>query len=819
MKTELSYLFETCQILFDNVSGAMTAVNLIHIILFAVIGFIIALVSTCIYKCYKKLLLSLQTFALRYQCNPFRYMYLSCVKTIKKIKSILTKGDSVVTPKRQPKGLVGVIAIDLKSVEGTCLNNGNIKIHFAEDNGDYENRDTRLAENIIKDQCIQIKGYYENLKLPNSRMFKYESIDSSGKIVEQDLCDCFINIYSYDNIQKAIEVVNNDMPTNNAVHFIGDKIGVYGYTIEDGKLKLEIYETDHFTWLVFKEIFKTHKQFFQEVILRINKASEQEKVYLVKLLAFLFSSFGVDIIIEGRDCRKQRKIIISARSGNVESNSKASLHVSVNETFSRTDSKNNSETYSLIECVTRGIEEEIGIPHHLISNDLVKFHDFAIVTDEGEIGLSCHVDLSALMPVEQMLMYPGLDKFLENDELMQLPYFNVSHMDLVRSVDSKRFMRQFYMNTMYDKFSLPWMSFTPLLISRVMLRNIRFSIPVQIILRTILWILSWFIVSWIIIPKLSALLLVEQILGMTVQLMIEAGWNLWNNRTPQKYKFIQPLIAQWGGNVKVLQATGTSAKQIGEVSKELTFDISHIGGTGNVNLNELVLAEAPHCSVRKKKHEDIYTEKPISHYRFKLYDSSATADTLHFISPSIWCEKDKITLVMTFDYEFDNIINENKIKKISFVEELFAKLYISNGGKTLNLNPGFQKNYELLDLFKYENNYFWSCKRPREKDEKYDIYFNISTKYEDKTRRIKSLYDYVLNQIKTSTTNGSLKICVEGDKDVLAQWLCGFTSHRNNLRRISELELYMLQFFLIRNEILLADCECVKPARCCISLR
>jgi hypothetical protein len=135
---------------------------------------------------------------------------------------------------------------------------------------------------------------------------------------------------------------------------------------------------------------------------------------------------------------------LTARSGKIEKNKESSLHVSVNETFSRTDAVENKEQYGLVECVKRGMEEEIGIPQTAIPDSNIKFHDFAIVTDEGEIGLSCFVDLTEVMPVEKMLMYPGQDKFLENEELILMPYFKISHIDLLKSVDSKKYMHQLH---------------------------------------------------------------------------------------------------------------------------------------------------------------------------------------------------------------------------------------------------------------------------------------------------------------------------------------------------------------------------------------
>lgn len=562
---------------------------------------------------------------------------------------------------------------------------------------------------------------------------------------------------------------------------------------------MDIYRTDHFTWQVFKEIFKAEKPFFQEVILRVNKATAIEKKYLVKLLAFLFSSFGIDIIIEGLDCRNKRRIIITARSGKIEKDGKGSLHVSVNETFSRTDSIENKEKYSLIECVRRGIEEEMGIPQTLITEDIIRFHDFAIVTDEGEIGLSCHVNLSDVMPVEKMMMYPGQDKFLENEELIMLPYFKISHLELIKSVDSAKFMRSFYINTMHDRFSMPWMSFTPLLISRVMIRNIRFSIPAQIIVRTVLWAICFMIMAVIYNPTLLSVLVIEQIIGTIPPLVVEAVWVKVKRKSSNPYKFLQPAVAQWYGNAKVVQASGVTHHGAEVIRKGLSFDLSNIATSDPVKVSELELSESPYCSVRRKKIKGTYTEVPISSYKFCAHNPKAEKNTLHFLSTNIWLDTNDTIIDIKFEFKLDEILGERKIVRISFINEVDVTI------NNIDAPTEGLKDYELMDLFTYKENYYWSCVggfKSRAND------FIISDKAMTGYEPVKNFYDHVLKIVKSRTEKkGSVTFRIMGPSQVIEQWLCSFISHRENKRRISELELYMLQFYFIRHDKIFADCE------------
>lgn len=78
--------------------------------------------------------------------------------------------------------------------------------------------------------------------------------------------------------------------------------------------------TDHFTFNVFKSIFKEAgiKDVFQTIIRRVNIVNEIEQRYLVRTMKFLFSSFGIDIIIHGITSDKKRAMLLGLRSGKIE---------------------------------------------------------------------------------------------------------------------------------------------------------------------------------------------------------------------------------------------------------------------------------------------------------------------------------------------------------------------------------------------------------------------------------------------------------------------------------------------------------------------
>ncbi len=795
--------------------------------------------SWAIYSGYKTLLLWMQTYYLRKGITPIDTMVRFCIDIPHRFLRTIIKKEVVYMPKRQPKGLVGVLAVNIQKVNGAIISDDPTElneIYFADKDGDYDKRNTHLGVDKIKEQCQIICRHYSKIgkeiqnDFQDNPLFYYEELDAENNIVRTPLHKKFLQYYTYESIAYYIQKVNREMYTNNAIHFIGDKLGVRDFKFEQNdNLVLEIYKTDHFTWQVFKEIFKANKPFFQEVMLRVNDANLREKKLLVRCLAFVFSSFGVDIIIESQDCKRKRKLIITARSGGIETSQESSLHVSVNETFSRTDYIDDSKKmYGLYECVQRGIHEEIGISCSDIPTEAIKFHDFAIVTDEGEIGLSCHVNLSEHMPVERILMYPGQDKFLENEELLVLPYFNVLHRDLMKSVDSSKFMHQFYRQTLNDRFNMSWMSFTPLLISRVMIRNIKFTLLWQIIWLIIFWAIVYLFV-WKYLPTYH-LTVLEQVWALCLNLIALAVINksLFKRR---KYKFIQPVVAQWLGNVRVVQATGNTYGQ--PVNEGVTLGLSKELISGSViKLSELELAYPPYCAVRVRKEN--YSESPISFFQFKKKGANVLSSHLKFFLLNIATGQSETTVCIRFDFATDVFDGLKKIKKISFGWEIevhvnpdtilpskhdmyIFKSYLKmtnehleslNSNVNIRLPIEFTSHYDLCDLFLYKDNYYWSCIESQiHEKERSCMEFALKDLY-SQSPKVNDFYHAVMEAIKLKNEKqGYIVVSLSGKTEWMERILNKFISHRENKRRISELERYMLQLYFIRKGLLVADCE------------
>ena len=715
-----------------------------------------------------------------------------------------------------PKGLVGILSTTLKEVKDIPANPRMMKIHFATTDESYETRqvitDKSIIERIIKNEIV---AYYDSLTekirekgYDRSQFFYLENENGHKEFI----CDILKDIYSLENVYNAIIQVQSDITKDGSIRFIGDKVGIRGYKLEKGELLLDIYETDHFTFKVFKKIFKDRrfKRIFQEIICRTNKANDNIKLLLVESLAFLFSSFGIDIIIGGRDASGAKKMLVAARSGNIESDNRSTLHVPVNESFSRTDLVEHDQYYSPYHCVLRGIKEELGIPEEICKKTSVSFHDFAIVSDEGEIGLGCYVDFSFVMPLEEARLYPGQDKYLELADILIVPYppFKWS---------PSAYEDYFYKTTGNEKFCMQWQSFTTLLYQRAILRNAEASIPI-----------IWLVDSTIILTLLFLLTNYTQIdLTSTIISLILGGLALFimkrfNNKPVHKLtygEFLKPFVPQWNGDVRVLQSTmhsqivKGSRKETNPIADGIMFGLNSPSGQ-KLKLSDIHLLTPPFCTVRREFVN--FTEYPISFY-YVAEKNGDIGNCLSFIKIPYALSSDDLSLLLTVKTEKGHIVSYNFTKPIhsdiilDFTNTLdekqvntFSKYYRMNKDLLKNvqiasLDENFQKRWFPLDLFNAGNDYFWSVidmEDELEKHDSYDFDFKIGKKTQPR--------DLYMKVIAKNMDRSSFSIRLNGNLKDMETFLCAFTSRNDNRRKMSDLDIYMMQLFLIRIGIVYA---------------
>lgn len=733
--------------------------------------------------------------------------------------------------RKESEGLVGLIDSDFHTVANVKLE-PNEEFHLAYCQDSFEKRKP-IKDDDIPDKCKTICTYYDDLK---DAILSNSNIDQNLFILERSnnrkvhICDYFKQLYSYRVLSYHINKVDKKRATDNTINFIGDKIGIYGFHLDGNKLHLHGYMTDHFTWKVFKSIYQSEsvKNTLKQVIRRINIANPTEKNYIIACLKFLLSSFGIDIIIHGKTATGKRGMLVGLRNGGIEAKGNCKLHVPVNESFSSTDRAEGDATYySLYECARRGIEEELGIRRSLIPSLNILFHDFAIVSDEGEIGLGCQLDLTSIMPLEQSRMYPGQDKFLELKDLIIIPY-------LPFVWDSRKYPKLLYSMTGNDVFCSPWESFTPLLYQRIVVRNSIWSSQRIQLLNTITYLLLIAFLYFLIYEsnqfyRFALSFTLSSIITLVWMLIKHLYTKLIGKLKSKKYSYFNPLISQWGSDVTVIQSTANNIPKDGNpILSNITFGMltdNCQSLSSNVSLTELILTNPPHCSVRSALEFD-NAECPIGFYQvrrledncvpqsnhiyFKIIPFLTTRDSKCQIYFEVRIQNEKISYHFSKDMtDSDYPILEKNANITSDDVTLYSKLYsieesIIKSLDIFSLPEKFKKRYMPFDLFYYKQNYYWSLDVLTPNTEDWLISLKNNHECIIPISNSTNLYE----EIKKRNIRKTASFLLEGTPKNLKNCLVRFITHQQNLKRIIPLDIYILQLsFMRRSEegVVLAD--------------
>lgn len=724
--------------------------------------------------------------------------------------------------KKDTKGLVGILSDKVKKVLPSRVDSsGRGDIFFATRELSYELRQPIRNEAIIRDIREQrIVTYYRELKEIINEKINNRLIDKNLFYIDgKHICDYLSEeVYSISNLMAHISLVADSMQLDNSINFIGDKIGISGYELAKGELTPKVYLSDHFTFKVFKSIFldKKYKECFQVIIRRVNYASEVEKELLVQTLKFLFSSVGIDIVIHGRQANGKKGLLIALRNGGIERCKESKIHVPVNESFSKTDQQENSEMYDLNKCVVRGIEEELGISQDLIESKCkCVFQDFAIVCDEGEIGLACYVDLSDCMPLEQARMYPGQDKYMEIKNLLivDMPKFHV---------DADLYRKLLYQKTKNDLFCENWESFTPLLFQRFFLRTRSLS---NASIQTIKYLTS--VAIFLYIAALCGIMPLTQpgfIVGGALTLLIGLFISVFSksNKIPwdKTFRLFKPLVPQWGGDATVVQSTSAIIDNGLFEGMYIGCSMTASSGSMKKSLNELELIDPPYCKTRKEGTKN-HTEVPISFYKMRVSDSNNHDNRLLFREVpvsygnndmlSVWLSVDIINNrieysftkqieapIVEFNKTFTEAESQSLCKYFSISKDELERYRIARLTERLNQEKETNPSYRPLDLFHYQNNYYWILRPNNTKDP--------SARVVPVNRGTDLYSDYVVG------LKEGRRFLLTGKSQDIVDALSRFISHKSNRNKITALDIYALQLALIRyehkqNNIVLAQIE------------
>ncbi|MCY1634991.1 hypothetical protein [Marinifilum sp. D737] len=727
------------------------------------------------------------------------------------------------------------------------LTNGNYEQN-------YENRNTELPDDILEEKVNCIRNYYNDIL--NANVINSILLESTQKGIVESL----IEAYSFEAIKRNIEKLNRNLSSQNNYQFNGDKLGVYSYEKKNGKVELGLYKTDHFTWLVFKEIYRENKALFDELIFLLDQYNKKSKKfrYIFKCLKYLFSSFGLDISIHGYDSNKKHHFLLCARSGKVEEMKNGLIHVPVNETFSITDYEPESDhnLYCLHSCVKRGIEEEIGYRAKNISNANIEFHDFAIETFNGEIGVSALYTLPKSISIEQLQIYPGQDKYLEMDDLLIVPFPKSRNpFKLIKLVSDENKIKEYvYRAGKMDIASLKWLNFAHLVIQRSILRRLKLSIYgeyfiaalVNIIIVAVL--LTWryqvaetaginpnnsfSVLNWELIQINGSyshkiiLILEEFIWWFVAAIGLEIGvtiilHNLKDRKNgKRRFKSFKPILPQWHGDVKVIQSTGfVKTNKDANANLGLNFIITDPTNQPEQSISNFHLMQKPYCSIRKEDHN---TEYPVSYFpissKLDLYH-----DKLFFLLYQL--EKYDISkLRVKFQVSYELSQGKIKIINCSFVENL-TDLKIKIDSDFNSRDPFFKKcseqhkdqyqnaqvgklvidtKFQLYDLLEYHGDFYWTVlNRPGMDQNAEKIQIN---------QKHKPLYNKIIEALQKEQHNMKKgKNCktfiLEGDSIDVEKALNQFLAYDSNFNRIHPYEIMGLQLALVREDVLIADIQ------------
>ncbi len=596
-----------------------------------------------------------------------------------------------------------------------------------------ENRDTFVEGNkekeiFLSEMIEKLRKYYD-VDLRTEMM----SNNIPSDVLSDEDIDYILNyVFTEDNIKKTIQYLNEKRKNNDSsIAFIGNKVGLYDFTYKKKKLVWTCYRSDHFTWLVFKELCskkdipigekRSPHSFFNDLFQKLqrNKGNDKYRSILMHTLCYIFSSLGIDALVTGKNCRKENVCLASIRSAKIDRNHISRIHVSVDESFSDTDLEQ-EEVYSVERWLKRGIEEEIGVPIEKLKDIKITYTDFSIIFGNyGEIGLCAIVETD---DIDTWMVYPGKDKALESVGMFFIPIPNIFSLLKILLQSSRKGLQKYVgsvVNTDFAKY--PWVEFAIPIYIRTFIRKLSYPLnwPDAILLASI-------VLSIIIEGQIWKFGIIVSIISLILSLLVR------NKNTYSKFSSWSPL---WNGNVNVLQLTGRILRDGGNVNNGLYLMTS---SKGEVNLNELVISEPPLCSIRKSYSHD---ELPISFYKvnpsglgkkLKIFGAYYTkSDKFSLYYYVIRCKEKQNNKYYVFTYSFnfgllfdDSLyfskqlselsngdgdrmgINVNALKcyfKLENASSLEDSFFCDKLPQTINAN------YQLCDLYEYKDSYYWSA--------------------------------------------------------------------------------------------------------------
>lgn len=189
---------------------------------------------------------------------------------------------------------------------------------------------------------------------------------------------------------------------------------------------LELYESDYYTYKVFRSLYHEIKSKHEEF--------KQLTPQSIKPFLVISNSIGLNLFITVKDNSGEERLIFTKRSKFVANEEFSSIwHVSVNETISQTDVEDSQ--VNLLRCVRRGIKEELGISENDYDLNKLKIYSFFLVKSVFEVGVSAFLKTNISYSDFIMSQENAKDAVLETEAVTGIVFNKKSIINFMKNHD------------------------------------------------------------------------------------------------------------------------------------------------------------------------------------------------------------------------------------------------------------------------------------------------------------------------------------------------------------------------------------------------
>ena len=232
--------------------------------------------------------------------------------------------------------------------------------------------------------------------------------------------------------EMLFDKINDDEP-----YFNGEMYGILGMSPnresdnEIATVNIRSYKSDYYTHRVMAAIYRElYSEDHSVAPSGLNKKYTDMNYFL--------TGVGVNTLLILEDECDHGGVVFVKRSGKLLNMKKDLWHVSMNEAVSITDRSDNNAGISLDKCITRGLNEELGIDisGNAYQECRIMYSDLFLLQDPLETGIASFVLISGLSFDDLKIAYSAAkDKELESSDIKMVPFEDQKLKDFVNKND------------------------------------------------------------------------------------------------------------------------------------------------------------------------------------------------------------------------------------------------------------------------------------------------------------------------------------------------------------------------------------------------